>query len=87
MTRQISLRLPDALLKRLDRASRGRGVDRSGFIREAIEAHLNGVSPGTGSRPIDRVRDLIGCVKGAGPRDLATRHSHYLKLLFRGRPK
>ncbi|MEK7865895.1 MAG: ribbon-helix-helix protein, CopG family [Planctomycetota bacterium] len=82
MFRLISLRLPDALLRRLDRAGRARGKARSELIREAIEAHLQARGR---ARPAELVRSLLGSVKGAGPADLATRHAHYLRQHFRGR--
>lgn len=85
MSRQISLRLPEALLRRLDRALRSREIMRSDFIRRAIELHLQDLSGGPASRPYERVRHLIGSVRGSGPSDLASRHSHYLRVLFRGR--
>lgn len=83
MNRQISIRLPEDVLHRIDRAAKAESTPRSEFIRLAIEAHLQAVQGRRASRPIDRVRHLIGSVVGSGPRDLALRHSYYMKRLLR----
>jgi Arc/MetJ-type ribon-helix-helix transcriptional regulator len=83
MERQISVRLPSDLARRLDRLASKRGVDRSGVVREAIAAYLAGGAAGADERPYDRVSDLAGSVSG-GPPDLGARHREYLRERFRG---
>ena len=83
MERQISVRLPSDLARRLDRLASKRGVDRSGVVREAIAAYLAAGAAGADQRPYDRVSDLAGSVSG-GPPDLGARHREYLRERFRG---
>jgi hypothetical protein len=67
----VSLKLSDALLRKLERAARQRGQSKSAVIRAALEGYLNGEQ--AGPRPLsalDLAGDLVGCAKG--PRDLAT---------------
>ncbi|HTJ01022.1 MAG TPA: CopG family transcriptional regulator [Dongiaceae bacterium] len=44
----LTVRVPGALLPRLDQAAKGRGTDRAGFIRRAIREKLarHNASPG-----------------------------------------
>ncbi len=80
MNKQISLRLPEQLLNRLDDLATELEVRRSELVRRAILAYMeSGIEPG--DRPIDRVRDLIGAAYG-GPSDLGHRHREYLKDLM-----
>jgi hypothetical protein len=84
MESQITVRIPEELVGRLDHAAARRGVPRSQLVREAIAAYLEG--PGAGAeadRPYDRVRDLAGILYG-GPPDLGARHREYLKEFFLG---
>ena len=83
MPQQISLRLPDALARRLDRLAKERRMDRSMVVREAIQAYLVSAPAEEGDRPLDRVRDLAGSLRG-GPPDLGARHREYLKRQFAG---
>lgn len=78
---QISLRLPEELLDRLDRVAEETGLRRSTLVRRAILAYLEGRSLELGERPIDRVRDLIGAAYG-GPPDLGRRHREHLEDLI-----
>ncbi|HEX9581746.1 MAG TPA: ribbon-helix-helix domain-containing protein [Gemmatimonadales bacterium] len=82
MPRQISLRLPDELARRLDRLAAKRRMDRSLVVREAIQAYLVDGGAGAG-RPLDRVRDLAGSLRG-GPPDLAAGHREYLRQRLAG---
>jgi Arc/MetJ-type ribon-helix-helix transcriptional regulator len=82
MERQMSIRLPLDLARRLDRLAAKRGVNRSGVVRAAIAAYLAG-GAATAERPYDRVADLAGSVSG-GPPDLGARHREYLRERFRG---
>jgi Arc/MetJ-type ribon-helix-helix transcriptional regulator len=81
MTRQISLRLPDKLLGRIDRQARQRRLRRTDLIREALEFYLDGPLATVDERPYERVRDLVGSLSGGLP-DLGQRHRHYLRGLI-----
>jgi Arc/MetJ-type ribon-helix-helix transcriptional regulator len=84
MERQITVRLPRSLARRLQRLAEDRGIRRSQLVREALEAYLGEPVPSPGERPFDRVRDLAGAAYG-GPPDLAARHREHLKQVLRGR--
>jgi hypothetical protein len=81
MEKQISIRLPEDLLERLDRVASESGVKRSGLVRRALYAYVDGELRRPDESPIDRVRDLIGAAYG-GPPDLARRHREYLQELI-----
>lgn len=81
MQTQISIRLKDPLLRRLDHEARKRRVHRSDLIREALESFLAGGGAPRQGRPFDLVRDLAGSVSG-GPPDLGERHREYLRDLI-----
>ena len=84
MTRQVSLRLQDTILARIEREARARKVRRSAVIREALEMYLGGGARLRDFRPYDRVRDLVGVLTG-GPGDLGARHREHLRDLIRDR--
>lgn len=77
MEAQISVRLHEPLLKRLNREARKRQVRRSDLVREAIEAFLSREAAGINNLPYERVRDLVGSLSG-GPPDLGEQHRKYL---------
>jgi len=82
---QVTFRLNRDLVRRIDRLAREAGRRRSEVLREAAEAYVDLAEGGTGERPAERVRDLIGSLKTGVP-DLAARHSEYLqRTLRRGR--
>ncbi|HET6361923.1 MAG TPA: ribbon-helix-helix protein, CopG family [Gemmatimonadota bacterium] len=78
MERQISLRLPEEVLDRLDGLASELGVGRSALVRRAILTYLEPEALEPDDRPIDRVRDLVGLAYG-GPPDLGRRHREHLK--------
>jgi Arc/MetJ-type ribon-helix-helix transcriptional regulator len=84
MERQVSIRLPAALVDELDRRARRRRRPRSEVIRSALTAFLELPEGALESRPIDRVRSLLGSVSGL-PADLSTRARGYLEDLGRRR--
>lgn len=81
MEAQISVRLHEPLLKRLNREARKRGVRRSDLVREALEAFLGGKVAQIDSLPYERVHDLVGSLSG-GPPDLGEQHRKYLRDLI-----
>lgn len=66
----ITLKIPDRLLERLDRAAAIAKLSRSAVVRAAIEDGLVDVESGDGSC-FDLAGDLAGSIKGL-PSDLAT---------------
>jgi len=83
LRRQVSLRLPDRLVKSIDRRARESGTTRSDLVRRILERSLDDAAV-AGDRPYDRVQDLIGSLSGA-PTDLGARHREYLVGLVRDR--
>ena len=82
MESQLTLRLPEALSEKLERSARRLRRKRSDVVRLALEQFLE-TEPET--RPIERVRDLLGSVESGVP-DLGQRHREYLvRRLRRGR--
>ena len=85
MPNQVTVRMPEELVERLDREAALRRRKRSDVIRMAVERFLGEAQPPIGERPIERVRDLIGSVESGIP-DLGQRHrEHLLDRLRRGR--
>ena len=65
----ISLKLPDALLQRLESECKQRRVTKSQLVRESLEQAFS--ASGHSSSCFDLARDLAGSVKGL-PADIAT---------------
>jgi hypothetical protein len=66
----VSLKLNDALLRKLERAARERGQSKSAVIRSALEQFLNGertIPPGSA---LEAALPWVGCCEGPG--DLST---------------
>jgi predicted DNA-binding protein len=79
---QLTLRLPAELAAKLERSARRLKRNRSDVVRQALEQFLD-IEPQT--RPVERVRDLLGSVESGVP-DLGQRHREYLvQRLRRGR--
>jgi metal-responsive CopG/Arc/MetJ family transcriptional regulator len=74
MERQLTMRLPADLANKLERSARRLKRKRSEVVRDALEQYLDS-EPET--RPIERVRDLLGSVASGKP-DLGQRHREYL---------
>ena len=70
----LSLKLPEALLAKLDIMARNRGENRSTVLRETIETAVSDeIHLGNGSC-LDLAKDLAGCVNG--PEDLSFNKRH-----------
>ena len=67
----ISLKLPDALLARLEEESRLRRTNKSALVRAALERELAPDQPGKAPSCYDLARDLADSIKGL-PKDIAT---------------
>ena len=84
MQEQLTVRLPEDLSRDLKAASQRMQRKSSEIVRLALREFL-GTSPGSGSRPADRVKGLIGSLESGVP-DLAERHRAYIiESLRRGR--
>ena len=82
MESQITLRLPQSLAAKLDRAAKRQRRKRSDVVRQALEQFLETELE---VRPVERVRDLLGTVE-SGVSDLGQRHrEHLIQRLRRGR--
>lgn len=75
--RQLTVRLPDGLLAKLERAARRAGRKRSQLVRQALEQFLGGSEMNLYTQPVELVRDLLGAVESGLP-DLGQRHREYL---------
>ena len=82
MDAQLTLRLPGTLNAKLERSAKRLKRKRSDVVRLALEQFLE-TAPAT--RPIERVRDLLGSVESGVP-DLGQNHREYLiRRLRRGK--
>ena len=77
MERQVSIRLPTPLLNELDRRARRRRRPRADVIRAALAAYIALPDGALEEYPVERVRDLLGSVRGL-PADLASNANQYL---------
>ncbi len=81
MEAQLTLRLPGALADKLERSAKRLRRKRSDVVRLALEQFLES-EPET--RPVERVRDLLGRIESGVP-DLGQRHrEHLIRRLRRG---
>ncbi len=69
--RTISLKLPDALLARLEEESNLRHTSKSALVRAALERELSTERAREEPSCYDVARDLAGSIKGL-PKDIAT---------------
>jgi Arc/MetJ-type ribon-helix-helix transcriptional regulator len=83
MAQQVTVRMPEALIEKLDREAALRRRKRSEVIRMAVERFIE-EPESPGGRPIDKVRDLLGSYESGIP-DLGQRHrEHLIRRLRRG---
>ena len=71
----ISLKLPDALLARLEEESRLRRTNKSALVRAALERELFPKMAGEKPSCYELARDLAGSIKGL-PKDIATNRKY-----------
>ena len=82
MESQLTLRLPAELAGKLERSAKRLKRKRSDVVRLALNQFLEAEPVAT--RPVDRVRDLLGSVE-SGVSDLGQRHrEHLIARLRRG---
>ena len=84
MERQLTVRMPERLVQKLDREAVRHRRKRSEVIRLAVERYFEDSAAQAEIRPVDRVRDLLGSFESGIP-DLGQRHrEHLLERLRRG---
>jgi Arc/MetJ-type ribon-helix-helix transcriptional regulator len=71
----ISLKLPEALLRQLEKEARLRRVTKSHLVRASLEKAFAEEAEGGAGTCYDLAHDLAGKLKGL-PRDLATNPAH-----------
>jgi predicted DNA-binding ribbon-helix-helix protein len=67
----VSVKLPESLLRRIERAAVARRLTKSSLIRETLEQALTQSRDESPVSCYDLAKDLAGSMKGL-PRDLAT---------------
>jgi Arc/MetJ-type ribon-helix-helix transcriptional regulator len=70
----LTVKMPEELSLRLRDEAAGRGLNRSEFIRQAVENMLEASDQPERGSCLSLARDLAGCLTGA--RDLATNPDH-----------
>jgi predicted DNA-binding protein len=82
-SRRITVRVPEALVKRLKTHADSKGRPESVLVREALENYLNALPAPDSAYDLAREAGLIGCVRGEFA-DLSTNRKH-LKGFGEGR--
>ena len=62
----VALKLPEALLAKIDSTARQRGETRSALMRQALEDLVTEQGTGDAVSCLELARDLSGCVQGPG---------------------
>lgn len=75
-SRRISVRVPQAIARRLKDRSRTTGVRESEVVREALERYLPRHGQEQTAYDLAQKAGLIGCIRGA-PKDLSTNKRHF----------
>lgn len=81
----VNVRLPAALLGRIEAEARARGISKSDVVRERLESAEGYGSPNPPS--FEAIADLIGSVDDDLPADLSSRKKHYLAATGYGRKR
>ena len=76
---RITIRVPQALGRRLRRRSASTGRSESELVREALEAHLSESPVQQSAYELAERAGLIGCVERA-PKDLSTNKDHFARF-------
>lgn len=71
----LSVKVPEALDRRITAAVKRRGMRKSSAVREALERYLDETQEARRGSFVDLAGDLIGCVKDA-PADLSSNPKH-----------
>ena len=68
--KSMSMKIPEGLHKRLERAAKERNTSKSNVVREALEQFFNGRASVRPISALELAGDLVGCAEG--PSDLST---------------
>lgn len=71
----LSVKVPEALDRKITAAVKRRRMRKSGVVREALERYLDETQEARRGSFLELAGDLIGCVKNA-PADLASNPKH-----------
>lgn len=71
----LSVKIPEALDRKITAAVKRRRMRKSGVVREALERYLDETQEARRGSFLELAGDLIGCVKNA-PADLASNPKH-----------
>ena len=80
----LAVRLPEAMVAKIEAESRRRKLTKSDVVRERLQA-ADG-KQGVRSAHLDGIADLIGSVEGL-PEDLSSKRKAYLKSTRYGRKR
>ena len=80
----LTVRLPEAMVAKIEAESRRRKLTKSDVVRERLQAADGRHAAHSAS--IDGIADLIGSVEGL-PGDLSSKRRHYLKSTRYGRKR
>lgn len=71
----LSVKVPEALDRKITAVLKRRGMKKSDVVREALERYLDETHEVRGGSFLDLAGDLVGCVKDA-PADLSSNPKH-----------
>jgi len=71
----LSIKVPEAVDRRITAAMKRRGMRKSDMVREALERYLDEAHEARRGSFLDLAGDLVGCVKDA-PADLSSNPRH-----------
>ena len=80
----LTVRLPEAMVAKIEAESRRRKLSKSDVVRERLQAADE--RPATHSARLDGIADLIGSVEGL-PEGLSSKRKEYLKSTRYGRKR
>lgn len=80
----LTVRLPEAMVAKIEAESRRRKLTKSDVVRERLQAAAGPRE--ASSSVLDGIADLIGSVEGL-PEDMSSRRKHYLKSTRYGRKR
>lgn len=80
----LTVRLPEALVARIEAESRGRKLSKSDVVRERLSAAAS--ASRRRLAPLEAIADLLGAVDGLPP-DLSARRKKYLKTTGYGQKR
>jgi len=74
---QLTVRMPDEYMEKLNLLSKKMGLKKSDVVRVALKRFLDENSEGIYRPPFQKIKSILG-VAESGIKDLGQRHRHYL---------